>query len=78
MHTSNTLGCTTDTKMIASIKAEQGHPDCAYIVDGCQSLPHMPVDVQAMGCDFYVASSHKMCGPTGVGLLWGKEEVRLI
>lgn len=75
VHTSNTLGCTTDTKMIASIKAEQGHPDCAYIVDGCQSLPHMPVDVQAMGCDFYVASSHKMCGPTGVGLLWGKEEL---
>lgn len=76
VHTSNTLGCTTDTKKIARIKAERAHPDCVYVVDGCQSLPHMPVDVQDMECDFYVASSHKMCGPTGVGLLWGREEVR--
>jgi cysteine desulfurase/selenocysteine lyase len=42
------------------------------LVDACQSVPHMPVDVQRLGADFLVASSHKMCGPTGVGFLHGK------
>eukprot|EP00520_Triparma_pacifica_P012750 CAMPEP_0118640224 /NCGR_PEP_ID=MMETSP0785-20121206/4638_1 /TAXON_ID=91992 /ORGANISM="Bolidomonas pacifica, Strain CCMP 1866" /LENGTH=386 /DNA_ID=CAMNT_0006531595 /DNA_START=209 /DNA_END=1366 /DNA_ORIENTATION=- len=75
VHTSNTLGCTTDTKRIAEIKSKLAHPSCVYIVDGCQSLPHIPIDVQSMKCDFFVASGHKMCGPTGVGMLWGKEEI---
>lgn len=44
-----------------------------YIMDGCQSLPHKKIDVQALNCDFFVASAHKMCGPTGVGMLYGKE-----
>ena len=45
------------------------------IVDGCQSVPHMATDVQAMGADMLAFSSHKMCGPTGVGVLWAREEL---
>ena len=45
------------------------------VVDGAQSAPHMPVDVQALGCDFFALSSHKMLGPTGVGALWGRREL---
>ena len=44
------------------------------MVDGAQAVPHMAVDVQALGCDFYAFSGHKMCGPTGIGVLWGKRE----
>jgi len=75
VHTSNTLGITTDTKRIAEIKAKKAAEDSIYIVDGCQSLPHKKVDVQQLSCDFFVASAHKMVGPTGVGLLWGKESL---
>ena len=42
------------------------------LVDACQSVPNMPVDVQQLGADWLVASSHKMCGPTGIGFLWGR------
>ena len=42
------------------------------LLDCCQSVPNMPVDVQAMGADWIVASAHKMCGPTGIGFLWGR------
>ena len=42
------------------------------MLDCCQSVPNMPVDVQALGADWIVASSHKMCGPTGIGFLWGR------
>ena len=41
------------------------------LVDGCQAIPHQPVDVAELGCDFYVFSGHKMYGPTGIGVLWG-------
>jgi cysteine desulfurase/selenocysteine lyase len=44
------------------------------LVDGAQAAPHIPVDVQALGCDFYVFSGHKMCGPTGIGILYGRSE----
>lgn len=44
------------------------------LLDCCQSVPHMPVDVQQLGADWIVASSHKMCGPTGIGILWGRYE----
>jgi cysteine desulfurase/selenocysteine lyase len=71
-HTSNVLGCTTDSPRVAELVRTQAHPDAIYVLDGCQSLPHGPVDVQKLGCDFFVASAHKMCGPTGVGLLFGK------
>jgi cysteine desulfurase/selenocysteine lyase len=46
----------------------------ATVVDGSQALPHMPVDVAAIGCDFYALTGHKMCGPTGTGALWGRRE----
>ncbi len=42
------------------------------LADSCQALPHMPVDVQQLGCDWLVASGHKMCGPTASGFLWGR------
>jgi cysteine desulfurase/selenocysteine lyase len=42
------------------------------LLDGCQAVPRMPVDVQALGCDFYVFSAHKLYGPTGIGVLWGR------
>jgi cysteine desulfurase/selenocysteine lyase len=42
------------------------------LVDACQSVPNMPVDVQQLGADWVVASAHKMCGPTGIGFLWGR------
>ena len=45
------------------------------MLDACQSVPHMPVDVQALGVDWIVASGHKMCGPTGIGFLWGAMDV---
>jgi cysteine desulfurase/selenocysteine lyase len=45
------------------------------VLDGAQSTPHLPVDVQALGCDFFAFSGHKMCGPTGIGVLWGKKEI---
>ena len=45
------------------------------IVDACQYVPHVPTDVQAMGADFLAFSAHKMCGPTGIGVLWGREEL---
>src|SRR5262249_19505957 len=45
------------------------------MVDGCQAAPHMPVDVQALDCDFYAFSGHKMLGPTGIGVLYGKREL---
>ncbi len=75
VHTSNVLGCTTDTSLISSLVKLRAHPDSIYVVDGCQSLPHGRVDVEALGCDFYVASAHKMCGPTGIGALWGRAEL---
>src|SRR5690606_35734833 len=46
----------------------------ATLVDGSQALPHMPVDVAAIGCDFYAFTGHKMCGPTGTGALWARRE----
>jgi cysteine desulfurase / selenocysteine lyase len=48
--------------------------DVPVLVDGAQAVPHLPVDVQALGCDFYAFSGHKVYGPTGIGVLYGKEE----
>ena len=45
------------------------------VVDGCQGVVHMPVDVQALGCDFYVFSGHKLYGPGGIGVLWGRMDI---
>lgn len=71
-HVSNVLGCVNPVREIVRRAREAG---AAVLVDGCQSAPHMGVDVGELGCDFFVASGHKMCGPTGVGFLWGKREV---
>lgn len=68
---SNVLGTINPVKEL--IDAAHRHGAIA-IVDGCQSVPHMPTDVQALGADFLAFSSHKMVGPTGIGMLWGREE----
>jgi cysteine desulfurase/selenocysteine lyase len=69
---SNVLGTINPVKDIAS-KAHAVGALC--LVDGAQSAPHMPVDVQDLGCDFYALSAHKMLGPTGIGVLYGREEI---
>ncbi|MBW3491988.1 cysteine desulfurase SufS [Bacillus sp. FDAARGOS_1420] len=72
MHVSNVLGTINPLKEIGAIAHENG---AIMIVDGAQSAPHMKVDVQDLNCDFYALSAHKMCGPTGVGVLYGKKEL---
>ena len=67
---SNTLGCLNPIAEIAPLAHAVG---ALLLVDACQSLPHMVVDVKQLGCDFLVGSSHKFCGPTGMGFLWGRE-----
>jgi cysteine desulfurase/selenocysteine lyase len=69
VHVSNTLGCINPVKEICAIAHHYG---AKVLIDACQSAPHMTLDVQAMDCDWLVASSHKMCGPTGIGFLYGK------
>jgi cysteine desulfurase/selenocysteine lyase len=69
---SNVLGTLTPVREIVDLAHAVG---AVTLVDGAQGVPHMPVDVQALGCDFYAFSSHKMCGPTGVGVLWGRREL---
>ena len=69
-HCSNALGTINPVSTIAAM----AHEHNAYlIVDGAQAVPHIPIDVQALGCDGYAFSAHKMCGPTGIGVLWAKE-----
>jgi len=71
-HMSNVLGTINPVREITDLAHRVG---AIVVVDGAQSVPHMPVDVQALGCDFLAFSSHKMLGPTGVGLLWGKRDL---
>lgn len=70
-HVSNTLGTVNPVKEIVRMAHERGIP---VLVDGAQSVPHMKVDVQDIDADFYVFSGHKIYGPTGMGVLYGKEE----
>ena len=70
-HVSNVLGTVNPVEEI--IRIAHAH-DIPVLVDGAQSAPHMKIDVQAMDCDFYAFSGHKMYGPTGIGVLYGKEE----
>ena len=70
-HVSNVLGTVNPVERIISISHSHGVP---VMIDGAQSAPHFKVDVRAMDCDFFVFSGHKMYGPTGVGVLYGKEE----
>ncbi|MFZ3591394.1 cysteine desulfurase [Bacillus sp. DJP31] len=72
MHVSNVLGVINPVKELAEIAHENG---AIMIVDGAQSAPHMRIDVQDLNCDFFVFSGHKMCGPTGIGVLYGKKHL---
>lgn len=68
-HASNALGTINPVKKMTAIAHAHGVP---VLIDGAQAVPHMPVDVQDIDCDFYVFSGHKMYGPTGIGILYGK------
>lgn len=70
MHVSNVLGVMNPIQEITKIAHEHG---AVMVVDGAQAAPHMKVDVQQLDCDFYAFSGHKMCGPTGIGVLYGKQ-----
>ncbi|TRX24495.1 cysteine desulfurase [Flavobacterium franklandianum] len=70
-HISNALGTVNPIKYMIDKAHEFG---AAILIDGAQAVPHLKPDVQALDCDFYVFSGHKMCGPTGVGILYGKED----
>lgn len=72
VHISNTLGTVTPVERLADmVHAHDGY----LFVDGAQSAPTQPVDVEAMDTDFFAFSGHKMCGPTGIGVLYGKESI---
>ncbi|WP_066192497.1 MULTISPECIES: cysteine desulfurase [Gracilibacillus] len=71
-HISNVLGTINPVKEITSIAHEKG---AVVVIDGAQGVPHMKVDVTDIDCDFYAFSGHKMCGPTGIGVLYGKKEL---
>jgi len=73
-HVSNTLGTVNDVEWIAR-EVKRKNKDILICLDGAQAVPHRKVDVQKLGCDFYSFSAHKMLGPSGVGVLWVKEEV---
>ena len=72
IHVSNVLGVANDVKLMGSIAHEFG---AIMIVDGAQSVPHFPIDVNDLGCDFFAFSGHKVFGPMGVGVLWGRHEL---
>ncbi|WP_373690577.1 aminotransferase class V-fold PLP-dependent enzyme [Sphingobium sp. DEHP117] len=71
-HVSNVLGSTLDVGQAAEIAHSVG---ALLLIDGCQAVPRLAVDVGALGCDFYVFSGHKLYGPTGIGVLWGRKEL---
>jgi len=71
-HVSNVLGSILDAPRAAAIAHKVG---AKLLLDGCQAAPRLPVDVAAIGCDFYVFSGHKLYGPTGIGCLWGRAEL---
>jgi cysteine desulfurase/selenocysteine lyase len=69
-HVSNALGTINPVRMIVEMAHRRGVP---VLLDGAQAAPHLPIDVSAIGCDFYVFSGHKMFGPMGIGALYGRE-----
>jgi cysteine desulfurase/selenocysteine lyase len=71
-HVSNALGTVLPVRRLVAAAKSRG---IVTLLDGAQAVAHMPVDVQELGCDFYVFSSHKMFGPTGVGILYGREQL---
>jgi cysteine desulfurase/selenocysteine lyase len=72
IHVSNVLGVANDVKLLTSIAHEFG---ATMIVDGAQSVPHFPVDLAELDCDFFAFSGHKVFGPFGIGVLWGRHEL---
>ena len=70
-HVSNALGTINPVQEIGALVRDRS--DAAFVLDGAQGAPHLLIDVQALGCDFYTFSGHKMCGPTGIGGLWGRK-----
>jgi cysteine desulfurase/selenocysteine lyase len=71
-HVSNALGTVVPVERFIAVAKRHGVP---VLLDGAQAVPHAPVDVQALGCDFYCFSGHKMLGPTGIGVLYGRKEL---
>ena len=71
-HVSNVLGSVLDAPRAATIAHSVG---AKLLLDGCQAVPHLPVDVASLDCDFYVFSSHKLYGPTGIGALWARADL---
>lgn len=71
-HVSNALGTVNPVKQMAQLAHQYG---AVVVVDGAQSAPHLKLDVQALDCDFFALSGHKMFGPTGIGVLWGKSKL---
>ena len=71
-HVSNVLGTVFPVSEIAALAHENG---AICVVDGCQGVTHMPVDVNSLGCDFYVFSGHKLYGPSGIGICWGRGDI---
>ena len=71
-HASNVLGTINPVAEIARLAHDRG---AVLLVDGAQGAPHLPVDVRALDCDFYLFSGHKLCGPTGIGVLYGRREL---
>ena len=72
VHVSNTLGCCNPIEEITDLSHKKGS---LVLLDACQSLAHKPVDIKKLGVDFLAGSSHKLCGPTGIGFLWSREEI---
>ncbi|SIP93073.1 cysteine desulfurase [Solilutibacter tolerans] len=71
-HVSNVLGTVNPVREICKEARKRG---ITTLIDGSQAAPHMQVDIASIGCDFYVATGHKLCGPTGTGLLWARREL---
>ncbi len=71
VHISNSLGTLNPVEELCARARKMG---VTTLVDGAQSAGHLPVDVQALGCDFFAFSGHKICGPTGIGVLWGRQQ----
>jgi len=72
VHVSNVLGTVNPVRDLAKACRARGIP---LLVDGSQAAPHVPIDVQALGCDFYTLTGHKLFGPTGTGMLWARKEL---
>ncbi len=73
-HVSNVLGTINDVRKLTAIVKKKS-PKAVVVIDGAQAVPHMKVDISKIGCDFYVFTGHKMLGPMGIGVLWGRREL---